>query len=119
MTRFATSRPSRSGPFDCPGRTTSFQTNIVGTYNLLQLARERQDRIRLFHHVSTDEVFGASARPAISTEETPTGLTARFRRPRRHRTIWSAPTMSLRAAGDGFQLLKQLWSISVSEKRSR
>ena len=34
------------------------KTNILGTYNLLELARERGGRIRLFHHVSTDEVYG-------------------------------------------------------------
>ena len=41
------------------------QTNIVGTYNMLQAARfyyenlteERKDKFR-FHHVSTDEVYG-------------------------------------------------------------
>ncbi len=47
------------------------QTNIVGTYNLLQLARERQDRIRLFHHVSTDEVFGSLGAAGYFTEDTP------------------------------------------------
>jgi dTDP-glucose 4,6-dehydratase len=31
-------------------------TNIIGTYNLLEICRER--KIKHFHHVSTDEVFG-------------------------------------------------------------
>ncbi len=35
------------------------QTNIVGTFNLLELARARQDRLVRFHHVSTDEVYGS------------------------------------------------------------
>jgi len=30
------------------------QTNIVGTFRLLELARKHSDRIRRFHHVSTD-----------------------------------------------------------------
>jgi dTDP-glucose 4,6-dehydratase len=47
------------------------RTNIVGTYHLLELARERTDRIRLFHHVSTDEVFGTLGTTGSFTEETP------------------------------------------------
>ena len=47
------------------------QTNIVGTFNLLELVRERQERIRLFHHVSTDEVYGSLGPQGLFTEETP------------------------------------------------
>jgi dTDP-glucose 4,6-dehydratase len=47
------------------------QTNIVGTYTLLQLARERMDRITLFHHVSTDEVFGSLGATGFFVEDTP------------------------------------------------
>ncbi|MFC1451978.1 dTDP-glucose 4,6-dehydratase [Verrucomicrobiota bacterium] len=47
------------------------QTNIMGTYTLLELARERADRIRLFHHVSTDEVYGSLGPEGAFTEETP------------------------------------------------
>jgi len=47
------------------------QTNIVGTYRLLELARERAQRLRLFHHVSTDEVFGSLGPTGYFTEETP------------------------------------------------
>jgi dTDP-glucose 4,6-dehydratase len=46
------------------------QTNIIGTYNLLELARERKDRIALFHHVSTDEVFGSLGHEGFFTETT-------------------------------------------------
>jgi dTDP-glucose 4,6-dehydratase len=46
------------------------QTNIIGTYNLLQAARERASRIRLFHHISTDEVFGSLGDTGFFTEET-------------------------------------------------
>jgi len=47
------------------------QTNIIGTYNLLQAARERQDRLTLFHHVSTDEVFGSLGETGYFVETTP------------------------------------------------
>ena len=35
------------------------QTNIVGTFNLLEIAKARGDNFKLFHHVSTDEVYGS------------------------------------------------------------
>jgi dTDP-glucose 4,6-dehydratase len=47
------------------------QTNIVGTFYLLELAKENQDRIELFHHISTDEVFGSLGSKGYFTEETP------------------------------------------------
>ena len=47
------------------------QTNIVGTWNLLQSARERMGRLDLFHHVSTDEVFGSLGPAGRFTEDTP------------------------------------------------
>jgi len=46
-------------------------TNIVGTFNLLELARTNQDRIQLFHHVSTDEVFGSLGKKGDFTEHSP------------------------------------------------
>lgn len=47
------------------------RTNILGTYTLLQLARERKDRIVRFHHVSTDEVFGSLGETGAFSETTP------------------------------------------------
>ncbi len=47
------------------------RTNIVGTFNLLELARETPDRLQLFHHISTDEVFGSLGQDGFFTEETP------------------------------------------------
>lgn len=52
------------------------RTNIVGTTNLLQAAREswpdKSDRDNhLFYHVSTDEVYGSLSDEGIFTEETP------------------------------------------------
>ena len=46
------------------------QTNIVGTFNLLELARGHKDRLDLFHHISTDEVFGSLGKDGFFTEET-------------------------------------------------
>jgi dTDP-glucose 4,6-dehydratase len=53
------------------GPDAFIQTNIVGTFNLLELARKHQDRLALFHHVSTDEVFGSLGGDGYFTEETP------------------------------------------------
>ncbi len=47
------------------------QTNITGTFNLLELARKNQDRMELFHHVSTDEVYGSLGETGFFTEHTP------------------------------------------------
>lgn len=47
------------------------KTNIMGTFNLLELARVHQDKMILFHHVSTDEVFGSLGEDGYFTEDTP------------------------------------------------
>jgi len=47
------------------------QTNIVGTFNLLESARSRQKQIVRFHHISTDEVYGSLGREGYFTETTP------------------------------------------------
>lgn len=47
------------------------QTNIIGTFNLLETARQNAEQFRLFHHVSTDEVYGSLGREGYFTEETP------------------------------------------------
>lgn len=47
------------------------QTNIVGTYNLLQAAKELGDKLERFHHVSTDEVFGSLGETGFFSETTP------------------------------------------------
>ncbi|MCP3953906.1 MAG: dTDP-glucose 4,6-dehydratase [Desulfobacterales bacterium] len=47
------------------------QTNINGTFNLLEQARARGDRLALFHHVSTDEVFGSLGAEGAFKETTP------------------------------------------------
>jgi len=46
------------------------RTNVNGTFTLLEAAR-RQKRLVLFHHVSTDEVFGSLGAEGYFTESTP------------------------------------------------
>lgn len=60
------------------GPAEFIQTNIVGTYNLLEAARgylnscNDQDRSQFrFHHISTDEVFGSLGDEGLFTEESP------------------------------------------------
>ncbi len=59
---------------DGPG--TFIETNVTGTYTLLEAARAhwegrgRPDGFR-FHHVSTDEVFGTLGESGLFTEDTP------------------------------------------------
>ncbi|MEX1153056.1 dTDP-glucose 4,6-dehydratase [Parvibaculum sp.] len=60
------------------GPAAFIETNIVGTANLLEVARahweslegETKARFR-FHHISTDEVFGSLGETGAFTEETP------------------------------------------------
>ena len=47
------------------------KTNIEGTFNLLEVARKHLDRLELFHHVSTDEVYGSLDETGFFTEDTP------------------------------------------------
>jgi len=44
-------------------------TNIVGTYNLLEVSRKVN--VQRFHHISTDEAYGAIPSPKSSTETDP------------------------------------------------
>ncbi|MCK0141252.1 dTDP-glucose 4,6-dehydratase [Aliiroseovarius sp. F20344] len=52
------------------------ETNITGTYNMLEAARaywvreDRSDTFR-FHHISTDEVYGSLGDEGMFTEQTP------------------------------------------------
>ena len=56
------------------GPAEFINTNVVGTYVLLEAAlahwRKRQERQFRFHHISTDEVFGALTDEGQFTEET-------------------------------------------------
>lgn len=59
------------------GPAEFIQTNIVGTFTLLEVARayfeslssEQKGRFR-FHHISTDEVYGSLGEEGLFTEET-------------------------------------------------
>jgi len=60
---------------DGPGEF--IQTNIVGTYNLLQVARDYYESLKgekkggfKFHHISTDEVYGSLGDTGLFTETT-------------------------------------------------
>jgi len=58
------------------GPTDFIETNINGTFNMLEAARSywqaqgRPDTFR-FHHISTDEVFGSLGKTGMFTEDTP------------------------------------------------
>jgi dTDP-glucose 4,6-dehydratase len=47
------------------------ETNILGTFVLLETARDRMDDLGVFHHVSTDEVFGTLGEEGLFNEESP------------------------------------------------
>lgn len=48
------------------------RTNIVGTVNLLNVCRQswKEEKDRVFYHISTDEVYGSLGREGLFTEET-------------------------------------------------
>lgn len=47
------------------------ETNIVGTFNLLETVRSHANNFLLFHHVSTDEVYGSLGKRGLFKETTP------------------------------------------------
>ena len=47
------------------------KTNVEGTFTLLDVSRECRNGFQLFHHVSTDEVYGSLGPKGYFTEETP------------------------------------------------
>lgn len=60
------------------GPTEFIQTNIVGTYNLLEAARQYWNQLDedaqkafRFHHISTDEVYGDLPHPSYQSGELP------------------------------------------------
>ena len=46
------------------------KTNIEGTFNLLEISRRYSDQLVLFHHISTDEVYGSLGSDGYFTEKT-------------------------------------------------
>lgn len=60
------------------GPSEFINTNIIGTYSILEEAlkyyqslEETQKKTFLFHHISTDEVYGELGETGLFTEETP------------------------------------------------
>jgi len=55
------------------GPSAFVQTNVVGTFNLLEACRAQwaSPAGHVFHHVSTDEVYGSLGAEGLFTEETP------------------------------------------------
>ncbi len=47
------------------------ESNVVGTFNLLEFCRNHQPRLKMFFQVSTDEVYGAAPPGTDHTEEYP------------------------------------------------
>jgi len=54
------------------GPKAFIETNIIGTFNLLEIARELWEKRSdvLFHHISTDEVYGSLGKRGYFYEET-------------------------------------------------
>ncbi|MDJ0781033.1 MAG: dTDP-glucose 4,6-dehydratase [Desulfosarcinaceae bacterium] len=52
------------------GPAAFIRTNILGTFTLLEICRERHADIHRFHHVSTDEVYGSLGAEGLFTETT-------------------------------------------------
>lgn len=46
-------------------------TNVLGTQSLLEIAHAHSGRIKLFHHVSTDEVYGSLSEKGYFNEHSP------------------------------------------------
>ena len=79
------------------GPAEFINTNVVGTYVLLEVALahwrtlgSRAPRFR-FHHISTDEVYGALGDEGLFTEGPATIRVRPIQRPRPRRTIWCGP----------------------------
>lgn len=47
------------------------ETNVKGTMTLLETTRKFHNQVLLFHHISTDEVYGSLGEEGFFTEETP------------------------------------------------
>lgn len=53
------------------GPDAFIQTNIVGTFRLLELCRKYANQLKHFHHVSTDEVYGSLGDQGLFREDSP------------------------------------------------
>ena len=97
------------------GPSEFIQTNIVGTYVLLQTAREYISTFNFplstfrFLHVSTDEVYGSLGEQGLFTETTSYD-------PHSPYSASKAASDHLRAACHCYELLKQLRPLPISGK---
>ena len=78
------------------GPSDFIDTNITGTFNMLEAARAHWVRIGRpegfrFHHISTDEVFGSLGATGQFTEDTPYAPNSPYSATNRRPTIWCAP----------------------------
>lgn len=66
------------------------QTNIMGTFNLLEIARELwgEQKNVLFHHVSTDEVYGSLGESGYFYENTPYNPQSPYSASKASAVIW-------------------------------
>ena len=105
------------------GPAAFIQTNVVGTFVLLQqalgywrkLSSSKAEQFR-FHHISTDEVFGSLGRMDFSTKKPHTDRIHHIRPQKRHPTTLFARGITLTDSGRYFQLFEQLWAISFPRK---
>jgi dTDP-glucose 4,6-dehydratase len=47
------------------------ETNVLGTFNLLEYVRKHQPRLKMFMYISTDEVYGPASASVDHTEAAP------------------------------------------------
>ncbi len=82
-------------------------TNILGTYTLLEAARRHGRRL---HHISTDEVYGDLELddPARFTESTPYNPSSPYSSTKAGAIFWSGPGCVPSGAGDHLELFQQL-----------
>ena len=101
------------------GPAAFIDTNIIGTYTLLEAARaywrpRRQADDFRFHHVSTDEVFGdARRRGQVHRDDALRAELALFGVEGRERPPGARLARDLRAAGGAVELLEQLRAVPL------
>jgi dTDP-glucose 4,6-dehydratase len=102
------------------GRATFIDTNVTGTYTLLEAARAywmggRPETFR-FHHISTDEVYGSLGETGQFTETRPTRPQPLFGLQGGLRPPGARLARDLRPAGGADQLLEQLRPLPFPRK---
>ena len=75
------------------------QTNVYGTFNLLEICRKSWSTAecmgqKRFLHVSTDEVYGSLGKSGYFTEKSPISLRARMLPAKPPLITWSMPTFA-------------------------